>query len=120
MSIPGGHIMLNRRLFLKGVAGLGVFFAADGMEALSQKRDAVRKANQPVFGSGGIWVPRDERKYSLDEIVFLNGVGGLGASGRLDISHEIVPTDSELGFSLEIDWNAASGPYWSIRLGLLP
>ncbi len=112
--------MFNRRLFLKGMAGCGVFIAADGMEALSQTMDAVREANQPVFGSGGIWVSHNARKYSLDEIVFLNGVGGLGASGRLDVSREIVPTDSELGFSLEIDWKAVSGPYWSIRLGLLP
>lgn len=80
--------MFNRRLFLKGMAGCGVFIAADGMEALSQTMDAVREANQPVFGSGGIWVSHNARKYSLDEIVFLNGVGGLGASGRLDVSRE--------------------------------
>lgn len=59
--------------------------------------------------------PRD---YTLDELVFLNGIGGFGDVGLLDTSRTFVSPRSALGFSLKVEWeDRPGGPsWWSIRM----
>jgi len=61
-----------------------------------------------------------ENRYTVDELVFLNGIGGFGDVGTLDVSRKIVSPGNTLGFSLKVVWEDHPRPpgWWSIRIPL--
>lgn len=58
--------------------------------------------------------------YTPDELIVLNGIGGFGDRGSIDVSRDVRSPDNKLGFSLKVIWEDHPGdpPWWSIRMGL--
>jgi hypothetical protein len=60
------------------------------------------------------------RRWSPEELIALDGIGGFGSVGRIDTAPDKRAPGNTLGFSLRFDWakHGAEPPYWSIRCAL--